>query len=46
MSNDLLIAAHAYALKAILITNTLKEFERIEGLSIVNGCDDAYSANQ
>lgn len=35
-SNDLFIAAHAHALKATLITNNLKEFERIEGLNLEN----------
>jgi tRNA(fMet)-specific endonuclease VapC len=36
-SNDLLIAAHAKALEAVLVTNNSKEFERVSGLSIENG---------
>ena len=32
--NDLLIAAHAGALGAILITNNLREFRRIPGLKV------------
>lgn len=32
--NDLLIAAHARALGAILITNNLREFRRIPGLKV------------
>ena len=34
--NDLLIAAHAYALGAVLVTANISEFERIEGLKIEN----------
>ena len=34
--NDLLIAAHAKALKLVLITNNAKEFERIKGLKTKN----------
>lgn len=33
---DMLIGAHAQSLKAILITNNLKEFMRIEGLKVEN----------
>ncbi len=32
-ANDLWIASHALALEATLVTNNLREFERIEGLS-------------
>lgn len=35
-SLDRLIAAPALALKAVLVTNNLKEFERIEGLRLDN----------
>jgi len=35
-SNDLFIAAHAHALKATLITNNLREFERIADLKLEN----------
>ena len=31
-ANDLLIAAHALSLEAILVTNNTKEFERVERL--------------
>lgn len=33
---DLLIAAHAKSLKAILITNNTKEFDRVTGLKVKN----------
>lgn len=35
-SLDMLIAAHALALDTILVTNNLKEFERIDGLKLEN----------
>lgn len=35
-NNDLLIASHALAEKAILVTNNVGEFSRIEGLNIDN----------
>lgn len=35
-SNDLLIAAHAKAIGATLITNNQKEFSRVKGLCIKN----------
>ncbi len=34
--NDIHIAAHARSLGAVLVTNNLKEFERVEGLRIQN----------
>ena len=34
--NDLLIAAHAYALGAVLVTANTKEFTRIRGLTVEN----------
>lgn len=34
--NDLLIAAHTKALNAVLVTNNVKEFERVENLVIEN----------
>jgi tRNA(fMet)-specific endonuclease VapC len=33
---DLLIAAHATALNAVLVTNNVKEFERVPELKIEN----------
>jgi tRNA(fMet)-specific endonuclease VapC len=35
-SLDTLIGAHAKSLNAILVTNNIREFERIEGLKIEN----------
>ena len=35
-SNDLFIAAHAKALDAILVTNNVKEFERVPDLRVEN----------
>ncbi|MBF7686527.1 type II toxin-antitoxin system VapC family toxin [Acinetobacter sp. B10A] len=35
-SLDMLIAAHALALDMVLVTNNLKEFERIKGLKLEN----------
>lgn len=34
--NDMLIAAHALSLGAILITDNVREFERVKGLDIEN----------
>jgi len=34
--NDMLIAAHALALDATLVTDNIREFERIEGLKVEN----------
>lgn len=34
--NDLLIAAHALALPATLVTNNVQEFKRVKGLKCVN----------
>jgi len=34
--NDLLIAAHAYALRAVLVTANVAEFSRIRGLEVEN----------
>lgn len=34
--NDLLIAAHAYTIKATLVTNNTREFMRIRGLRLEN----------
>jgi tRNA(fMet)-specific endonuclease VapC len=34
--NDLLIAAHALALGAVLVTDNVREFGRVEGLTIEN----------
>jgi tRNA(fMet)-specific endonuclease VapC len=34
--NDLLIAAHALALNAILVTDNVREFKRVKGLKIEN----------
>lgn len=38
--NDLLIAAHAYALKVTLVTNNVREFSRIRGLKVDNWLED------
>jgi tRNA(fMet)-specific endonuclease VapC len=35
-ANDLLIASHALSLKAILVTNNLKEFKRVDELKLEN----------
>ncbi len=35
-SNDLFIAAHAKSLNAILVTNNIKEFQRVPDLNIEN----------
>ena len=35
-SLDMLIAAHALALDTVLVTNNMKEFERIDGLRLEN----------
>ena len=34
--HDMLIAAHALSLDAVIVTNNTKEFERVEGLSLEN----------
>jgi tRNA(fMet)-specific endonuclease VapC len=34
--NDMLIAAHALALNAILVTDNIREFKRVKGLRIEN----------
>ena len=35
-ANDLLIAAHALSMDAVLVTDNIREFERIDGLKIDN----------
>lgn len=35
-NNDLLIAAHARSLKAVLVTNNIREFNRVPGLEVEN----------
>ena len=40
-SNDLFISAHAKALNAILVTNNLKEFKRVDGLKLENWVEGA-----
>jgi tRNA(fMet)-specific endonuclease VapC len=35
-ANDMLIAAHALAYKSILVTDNLREFRRVPGLSVEN----------
>lgn len=37
---DTLIAAHALALDFVLVTNNLREFQRVPGLSLENWVDD------
>ncbi len=39
-SNDLFISAHAKALNAVLVTNNLKEFTRVDGLKLENWISD------
>ena len=34
--NDMLIAAHALALDAILVTDNVREFKRVKGLKVEN----------
>ncbi len=38
-SNDLLIAAHARSLGAVVVTNNLKEFSRVKWLEVENWMD-------
>ena len=35
-ANDLLIAAHTLSINAILVTDNIREFERVDGLKIEN----------
>lgn len=35
-SNDLLIAAHARSLGAVVVTNNVKDFDRVKGLKVEN----------
>jgi len=35
-ANDLLIAAHARSVQLTLVTNNLREFERVDGLQVEN----------
>ena len=35
-ANDMLIAAHALSLEATLVTDNVREFERVDGLAIEN----------
>jgi tRNA(fMet)-specific endonuclease VapC len=35
-AHDLLIAAHAHSLKVTLVTATIREFSRVQGLNIEN----------
>lgn len=39
-ANDLFIAAHALALGATLVTDNVREFERVEGLAVENWLRD------
>lgn len=40
--NDLFIAAHAYALEAILVTANVGEFSRIRALKVENWLDGVH----
>jgi tRNA(fMet)-specific endonuclease VapC len=35
-ANDMLLAAHAQALKAVLVTDNVREFKRVKGLRVEN----------
>jgi tRNA(fMet)-specific endonuclease VapC len=35
-SNDLLIAAHALAISAVFVTDSIREFKRVKGLQVQN----------
>lgn len=37
-AHDMLIAAHARSIDAVLITNNMREFERIKDLKVENWC--------
>ena len=39
-SNDLFIASHAKSLDAVLVTNNIKEFQRVDGLKIEDWTKD------
>jgi tRNA(fMet)-specific endonuclease VapC len=39
--NDLLIAAHAYAIGATLVTDNVDEFSRVQGLKVENWLSDS-----
>lgn len=39
-SLDLLIAAHALALDAVLVTNNVQHFSRVDGLQVVNWAEE------
>ena len=38
-ANDLMIAAHARSLGAVIVTNNLKDFGRVKGLKVENWLD-------
>lgn len=38
-AHDLLIAAHALALRATVVTGNIREFTRVEGLNVENWAD-------
>lgn len=40
--NDLFIAAHAYALEAVLVTANVSEFSRVRGLRLENWLDGVH----
>ncbi len=39
-NNDLLISAHAWSLNAVLVTNNVREFNRVPDLSLKNWLTD------
>lgn len=39
--NDLLIASHAYALGAVMVTDNVREYGRVRGLVVENWLDEA-----
>lgn len=42
-ANDMLIAAHALSLGATLVTDNVREFERVKDLAIVNWLREALA---
>ena len=45
-NNDTAIAGHAIATRSILVTNNIREFERVEGLNYEDWCSGPKRALQ